>query len=401
MMVLGSLLILSTIAVEFAYNSHISYEIASSERDRLQAYYLARSALNLIRLELKVERQLRAQLAGLLKNLSGSGVTSDPLCKQLPFSTGLLKGLASGALLGGGGGGEPGGEEEGAEEKGKVPEEAKMVEGAEEFLDFGGDFEVVCDTEERKINLNVFRTSPLPAAGTAGGPLSLYDDQKNMLFALLSQKEFDPIFGGGGKPDEIRKVVNAIADWADRDDRINESPGVSGGSEDSDYTGTGTTYKVKNGKYATPAELLLVAGVGDDLYQKLSPQVTVYGDNKINLCQASDELVRAFAFRYSQSTPGITPINREDEDKLNTIVEAVRMACSDPAPTPANVAGAIATAMGAAGAAGLDKQITTTNRFYRVEATGQVQESRVKITAVLDTAPTNPNLWKTLYFRVE
>lgn len=399
MMVLGSLLILSTIAVEFAYNSHISYEIASSERDRLQAYYLARSALNLIRLELKVERQLRAQLAGLLKNLSGSGVTSDPLCKQLPFSTGLLKGLASGAIFGGGG--ETGGEEGGAEEKGKVPEEAKMVEGAEEFLDFGGDFEVVCDTEERKINLNVFRTSPLPAAGTAGGPLSLYDDQKNMLFALLSQKEFDPIFGGGGKPDEIRKVVNAIADWADRDDRINESPGVSGGSEDSDYTGTGTTYKVKNGKYATPAELLLVAGVGDDLYQKLSPQVTVYGDNKINLCQASDELVRAFAFRYSQSTPGITPINREDEDKLNTIVEAVRMACSDPAPTPANVAGAIATAMGAAGAAGLDKQITTTNRFYRVEATGQVQESRVKITAVLDTAPTNPNLWKTLYFRVE
>ena len=271
-----------------------------------------------------------------------------------------------------------------------------MVEGAEEFLDFGGDFEVVCDTEERKINLNVFRTSPLPAAGTAGGVLSLYDDQKNMLFALLSQKEFDPIFGG--KPDEIRKAVNAIADWADRDDRINESPGVSGGSEDSEYTGT---YKVKNGKYATPAELLLVAGVGDDLYQKLSPQVTVYGDNKINLCQASDELVRAFAFRYSQSTPGITPISRDDEDKLNTIVEAVRMACSDPAPTPANVAGAITTAMGATGAAGLDKQITTTNRFYRVEATGQVQESRVKITAVLDTAPTNPNLWKTLYFRVE
>jgi type II secretory pathway component PulK len=401
MLVLGSLLVLSTIAVEFAYNTHVSYEVAASERDRLQAYYLARSALNLIRLELKTERQLRTTYAGLLKNLTGTGVTSDPLCKQIPFSTEFLKGLASGALLGGGETAEEGKKEEEKKEEGgekTPPQEGEAVAGAEEFLDFTGDFDVTCDTEERKINLNVFRADPIPegATGTTGTS-SLYDAQKDMLFALLSQKEFEPIFEG--KPDEIRKVVNAIADWADRDDRINEAPGVAGGSEDSEYSGY--RYKVKNGKYATVAEILLVAGVGDDLYQKLAPQITVYGDNKINLCQASPELVRAFVFRISQSTPGVAPIAKDDEEKLNAAVDQILFACGDPAPTPANVANAIATALGASSIPGLDKQITTTNRFFRIEATGRVNESRVRVAAVLDTAGANPNLWKTLYYRVE
>ena len=47
MLVLGSLLIISTIVVEFAYNAHIAYDVAASQRDRLRAEYLAQSALNL------------------------------------------------------------------------------------------------------------------------------------------------------------------------------------------------------------------------------------------------------------------------------------------------------------------------------------------------------------------
>lgn len=398
MLVLGSLVILSTIAVEFAYNSHISYELASAERDRLQAYYLARSALNLARLELFVERQLRAQFASLLRNLGGSGVTADPLCKQIPLSTGLLKGLASGALLGTGGGEE--GEEGEEEEKKEVEGEGEMVSGAEEFLTFGGDFEVGCDTEERKINLNVFRADPTAATATPGAEtLSLYEEQKGLLFSLLSQKEFEPIFKE--KPDEIRKVVNSIADWADKDDRINEAPGMSGSSEESEYGGPEYHYKVKNGKYLTVSEILLVAGVGDDLYRKLAPQLTVYGqDNKINLCQASDEVVKAFVFKYAQTTPGVAPINPADEERWTAILDPIRTACNEPQPTAAAVANAVATALGTTASAALTRQITTANRFYRIDATGLVRESQVRISAVVDTQG-NPNLWKTLYFRVE
>jgi general secretion pathway protein K len=412
MMVLGALLILTTLVVEFAYNAHVGYDLAASQRDRLKAYYLARSGYNLARLELKFEKDIRARYASLLKNLKGSGVTADPLCKQIPLSTGLLKGLSSGALPGMGGGETAGGEEESEkeapppedEDKPKFRETGEAVEGSEEFLSFDGDFAVDCDTEERKINLNVFRADPLgaagggaPAAPAVGGALSPYDLQKELLFSLMSQTAFEPIFEG--KPDEIRKVVNSIADWADRDDRINEAPGVSGSSEESEYEGFG--YKPKNGKYATVAELLLVAGVGDDLFKLLAPEVTVYGDNKINVCQASDEMIRAFVVRFIAANPGMAPISPTDDAKWTAVIEAVHFACSEPSPQPAAVAAAVAPVIGAPTPAALASQITTTNRFYRIEATGMSGESEAKIAAVIDASQPNPNLWKTLYFRVE
>lgn len=407
-LVLGSLVVLSTIAVEFAYNAHVSYELASAERDQLKAYYLARSAYNLIRLELSVEKQLRVQFASLLKDMPGTGMTADPLCKKLPLSTSLLKGLSSGALEGEGG---EEGEKEKTDQKKKgeeqaAPEEGEMVKGAEDFLNFDGDFEVSCDTEERKLNLNVFR-EPASAAGLTGAeatpspdaPLPLYWEQRNLLKSLLSQKEFQPIFNG--KSDEIQKVVNAIADWTDRDDRINEAPGLAGAPEDSEYAGPEFHYKVKNGRYASVAEILLVAGVGDDLYNQLAPQLTVYGvDNKVNLCQASDEMIKAFLFKYSQTVPGVAPLNPEDEDRWSVILTSVRQACDKPIPSASEVASAITAAVGGSDATKLAKQITTDNRFYRIEATGTVHESRVKIVAVIDTKD-NPNSWKTLYFRVE
>jgi hypothetical protein len=96
-------LILTTMVVEFAYNAHVGYDLASAERDRLKSFYLARSGYNLARLELKFEKDIRARFASQLKGMKGSGVTADPLCKQIPLSTGLLKGLAAGQIPGLGG----------------------------------------------------------------------------------------------------------------------------------------------------------------------------------------------------------------------------------------------------------------------------------------------------------
>ncbi|MBI3540650.1 MAG: general secretion pathway protein GspK [Deltaproteobacteria bacterium] len=407
-MVLASLLIITTIAVEFAYNSHVAYELASSQRDQLAAYYLARSAINLQRVELKIEKQLRAQYAGQLGQVANSGITSEPFCKQMPLSTGLLKGLSSGLLTGG-----PAKPDEATKKEETPAPEAKkdlekgspaqVVEGAKDFLDFNGDFEAVCDTEERKINLNIFRADPLAASGTQTGtqqavtPQSLYDDQKSMLYALLMQKEYESIFKG--RPDEVKKVVNAIADWADKDDQINEAPGLAGGAEDSLYTSYG--YKVKNGKYASVAEILLVAGVGDDLYQKLAPELTVYGDNKINVCQASAPMVRAYITKFAQTNPGIPTISPNDTSAWAKVETALQLVCNTPAPQPVNVAAAITSALGVPPVPALASQISTVNRFYRIEATGEVNGSRVRLVTILDGGQIGAAAWKPLYFRVE
>ena len=429
MLVLGSLLIISTIVVEFAYNAHIAYDVAATQRDRLRAEYLAQSAANLTRLALRSERELRTRFASLLSQLGSSEVTSDPFCKLFPISTGILQGIGQGSLPG-----LTNAEGETENESGeKPPEENPPVDETEEqpdLMNLGGDFMGSCDTEERKINLNAFAQPLLPEGGPSA-PTASYEDQKNLLYTLLTQPEFEKLFEG--KREKIRDVVNAIADWADADDQINEALGIAGGYEESLYGDL--DYKPKNGRYLSPQELLLVPGVGDDLFRLLEPHVTVYGDNKINLCQGDEALIRAFLIHYSQTTPGASPLNPEDERTMGAVLESVRLACQQQNPQPMQVAQAISSVLGgspgsaatarrsarsprrgepsepsdeagspapaATGASGLVSRISTQNRFYRIQAVGTVGETEVRILTVIDTQTVDPNLWKTLYFRAE
>ncbi len=372
-LVLGAVLVLSTILVDFAYNAHVTYELASSERDRLKAYYLARSGLQLVQLELKTEKNLRTNYASLLQQIGGTGISSDPLCKQLPLSTGLLRGITVDF----------------------APED-------QQFLSFDGDFDVSCDSEERKINLNVFRAANTASSTTSSSSTStIYDSQKSLLTSLLSQPEYEELFKD--KREEITKVVNAIADWVDADDRINEAPGITGSDEDTEYQGSEFHYKVKNGKYETTDELLLVAGMGDDLFKKIKDQVTVFGNNKINLCQADEAMVRAFVQSFTQNTPGAIPISPTDELKWTEILSGIQLACQQTSPTSAGIAAAITQATGAAVNSTLASQISTstTSQFYRFESVGEVQESRVRITSVVYLPSRSSNPAKTLYFRVD
>ncbi len=408
-LVLGILVILSALVVEMAEQAHISYELVSTERDRLKAFYLARSAIQMVRLEVKIEKQLRSQFANLLQNLQGAGVVSDPLCKQIPLSTGLLKGLAQGGLT-------ASADKKPDKKETKPAKEEKIgepSESAKEFLQFDGDFDVVCDTEERKINVNLFRSgavleggettglaSETPPQGILSGDRgSLYENQKQLLTALLNQSEFDSFFEG--KRDLIKKIVNSIADWVDPDDRINEAPGIAGGSEQSEYPST-SSYKVKNGKYTSLAELLLLPEMTDDLFQKLAPHLTLYGEAQINVCQAEDTLLKAFVIRTLQTVSNLTTPPRMDESRWQSLLTAVHLACNQPSPQVTQIAQAISGSLGLTGDANLARQITTSNRFYRFEATGVVGDSQVKIRQVIDTGGGQfPGAWKTLYFQIE
>ncbi|MBI4374280.1 MAG: general secretion pathway protein GspK [Deltaproteobacteria bacterium] len=414
MMVLASLLIISTVVVEFAYNAHVAYSAATTLKDRTKAYFLAQSAMNLTRFELAKERQLRQQFASLLSQMPGAGVGNDPFCKMFPLSTQMIQGITTGSVTLG---------EEGFSKTDQAPDKEKPME---DLLNLGGDFEGRCDTEEGKINLNAFRASVGgSSAPTEEGEGTLntaasrgYENQKNLLTSLLTQPEFEKV--SEGSVDSMRKMAGAIADWIDADDRINEAAGL-GGYEDGDYSNL--PYKPKNGKMGTKAELLLIPDLGDDLYRLLEPNVTVYGDEKINLCQATGETTRAFLQNYSQTTPGAFPFNPRDETRVGSLLDSIEEACSVPNPRPAQIAQVITATLGGQtgaeeaeeGAAegrkgrarprrsgsGLASQIRTTNRFYLIEATGTVGETWVRIRSVLDTNGTNPNLWKILYYRVE
>jgi len=86
-------------------------------------------------------------------------------------------------------------------------------------------------------------------------------------------------------------VSNAIVDWLDTD-----QDGVDGsGPEDQIYGYSANPNGVlsKNGPFDSLQEIRLVYGITDEVWAKLEPLVTVYGDLKMNINTADAKLLKA------------------------------------------------------------------------------------------------------------
>ncbi len=87
-----------------------------------------------------------------------------------------------------------------------------------------------------------------------------------------------------------RKLAAAILDWRDPDSLTQ----AEGGAEDGDYSSEGLPYGAKDAPFETVAELQLVLGMDQTLFEKLAPHLTVYsGQGRPNEQYASAEVLRA------------------------------------------------------------------------------------------------------------
>lgn len=448
-LVLSAVTVLTTMGVEFAYNTNIYYNLAQNERNRLQAYYLAKSAYSFMQLELKFDRMFRQVVK--TQNLSqylGSSANL-PLCQQFPISTGLIRAVfLNGAIPGMPGGqegeGEPASEESQAasealstDESGedetidKMRKETSISQekSAKEFLQFEGDFDAECIDESTKINLNGF--AGLAQTPGAENALSPFDQYKQFIFRFLSEERFKDLF----KEADLRPldVVNNIGDWIDGNNEMNDFDGRSGGTENSLYQKAGAQYKVRNGKLLTLLETYMIDGVIDEWFAPMMDYFTVYGDMTINVCSASHEVVEGLIRRYVDSTPGLPPLRLEDANEMKTLVQAISDGCAaggtgdqlkqqvaaaldtaiksissgvpappqnpgmlpQPAPTPQTPGAPETTAT-----TGFAAFISTEPRYYTLMLTGQTGDTTVRIKAAIDVKETDPKKWKLLYWKV-
>ncbi|MBI4412491.1 MAG: general secretion pathway protein GspK [Deltaproteobacteria bacterium] len=432
LIVLSTLMVLTTSVVEFAYNSRVNYRLAIHAKERLQAYYLAKSALNFSKLILKYHKETEKLLES--AGSAAEAMGTEPLYRMMPLSSELLRGALGGDLSGLTGEGE---EEEGAEES--PPDDSAADEGGEEekpaaeeniesgismvskeeaekFLSFDGDFSAEITEEQTRYDLNkiaaIVSTSPS------------YDRRKQLLYSLLMNPKFADLFEN--RESDAAALVHALSDWVDSNGVINEFENVQRGDEDSLYSDAG--YPVKNGKILSRSEMRLVAGMNDDIYQILEPFVTVYsGDEKINVCIGdAEDMIKAMIYHYTHHAGCASPVDYEDEEKMTELVSAVTGACPD----TSAIASALNSALGltdletsttsetssgtsststsstagssVAGCAFQFKDLLTKdNKIFNIRATGTVGETEVNIVSVLNTSSTNPNQWKVLYFRVE
>lgn len=413
MLVLAALVVLTTMAAEFAFNTNVSYHMAMSERDRLKAQYLALSSYRFMLVELKFDKVFRSVIEKQNLGQIVGGSANMPLCQQFPISTALIK-----AVFLGGAEGEDA--EEGAGAVGMLPEEfSKLVsieqrEEAGKFLDFEGDFEGECIDESSRVNLNAFAI--WKPDNVIEGKLNEYDQFKEFLVKFLSDQAFEDLFEKADvKPAD---VVRNIADWVDTNERINESGGIMGAPEDTLYERKGLTYPLKNGKFTTPDEVYLVEGVVDDWFYPLQNRFTIYGDGKVDVCNAPSDVVAALIRRYVEGLPDAPVIDYTDGELMDKLVTAVMDGCSlggTGEQLKKNVSDVLDMALkeltgavyesaveggGAGGVKGFGEFIATERRFISLILSGLVGDVAVTIFTTLDIGDNDPKRWKILYWKV-
>lgn len=432
LMVLASLVMLSSLVVEFAYNSNVTYNLALNEKDRLQAFYLAQSGVSFAELVIKYDKDAKKMAEQASKKL-GKSIQIQPLYEMIPINTGMIRGLAGLEE-----GGAPGAGEGGTEAAGKPPAEGQAdgegaaknevgdavfstidTKGAESFLAFEGDFSAEVSEEESKLNLNAFY-GLTPSQKT-------YDRLKGTLYHLLATDEFKGFFDDRYRG--AKDLAQNIVDYIDRDDAQNEAGGQERGREG---IGSGKAVKMKNAKLLSLEELIMVPGVTDPILQKLKNYVTIYGqDEKIYVCRAQEPLVRALILAYAESNPNkMEPLRDDNEELIKKALDAVLNSCPDtqamasdldkalgataPESEPSGgttESGPTATATGPTSKSGtkppasqgdtFTNMVKSDATFFTINSTGTVGESEVKVKKVLDTSSGNPRQWKELYWRVE
>lgn len=424
MLVLGAITLLSALAVDFGRESQVNLRMAMNERNNLQAEYLARSSINMLRLLMVKERALKNTIT----QLSGGAIDPKvPLCKQFPLSTELLRGVFSTIS---GSGQKPDESDETPEVEtaaaNKVVTQFERA-AAESFLSFSGDFDAECEDESSKINLNRFAT--LQSDQQTLGGLNAYDQYKQLITQFLSRREVKALFIGDESEQEqkIEDAVRNIADWIDTDTQINERPGVRSGDERSIYSDREDGFELRNGRMATLDEAYLIEGVTDSWFAPISSYFTIYGGDKVNVCTAEPAIVEALIRSYAANNERIPSIGEEDHELIDSVVEGVATLCADPQVSAQQITQTVESLLTRQGAAsdgfytappanggapvtpgaggGFADLITIESGPFRLIATGRVgtanHQNSVRIDMLLDTSDQDPKKWRTLYWHIQ
>jgi general secretion pathway protein K len=271
LMVLITIAVLSVVVLDFVYQTRIDVQIAANVRDRVKAYYLARSAMNFSRLILYFQGQVDRFAGGTIK-----------LYQLIPIESDLAKALTTGEL----------GEAFGLR--------GVNLGKAKGFGEFEGGFSAEIEDEYSKINVNALDSIPSIAAPVVAQILALIASPRYQ--AMWEAPDAD------GQYNTPADVIMAMHDWMDSNttlDVLNAEllikdpfsqatvfvPGTSG--EDSRYDMLKDPYKNKNDPFITVDELNLVRGISDDFMAEFGDKFTTFSDPSLllNLNSVNDPMM--------------------------------------------------------------------------------------------------------------
>jgi general secretion pathway protein K len=258
--VIVSVAVLTAMAVDLAYSSRVSLQIAANARDELRAHYLARSGVAMARMVLSLQEKVDGvPMAG-----KSAAFPRIQLWNLVPVGPVLTDGLF-------GRGGETGGKDAGAKEG---PDST---------------FDARIEDEGRKVNAQL--------VGYTVGDQTLRL-QAQALYRLVCDARWDPLFDredAKGNRTSREDLLVRIRDWVESAQTGSalklgdgSTAGTCGlivgsppfenafGDKNQPYDRGEDRYKTKNARMDSLDELYLVAGIGDAFMAAFGDQLTVY-----------------------------------------------------------------------------------------------------------------------------
>jgi len=257
--VIVAIAVVLVITNEFGTSTNVDLMAAANYRDQMRSHFLARSAINLSELVIRIQQRLDN-----VQQLRDMGIRITDFADQVllafcgnPEQVQSMVGFSSSDVKGLG-------------------------------VDIGtcGIVDRQITTEDDKINLNC-----------ANGGKTVEDVLKSTLDALVYFPAYDPVFeeadAEGYRRDRATQVA-AILDYIDSNGaHINDI----GTTEDYGYENLKDVYKPKNNYVDTIGELRLVRGVDDRFWTLFGAGFTAYGGCKVNLSSLSNnQLIAAVIY---------------------------------------------------------------------------------------------------------
>lgn len=282
--------IMLPIVTDMNYEAKTEFDLAMNYKRKAEAQALAASAVNFA----TVIFDLQKQVAGVL---SSFGVNQKiEIWDIVPFDTQLLRSFTTAGPFVDvedivSGDTSEDGEERVAGSITNAETDETYTETGDPIFKFPGDFRIDFESEDTKINLNQL------AYGSKAAVI-------RMLEGIIEPEFYDFIFlENTSRPEYVERseLIQNIVDWVDvGDDKYTDGEKyISGGDEQSAYDDFIPQYKVKNSRFNTKQELLMVYGVTPLVYRILEPHTTIYSTGKINITKASpfmlEALIRAYA----------------------------------------------------------------------------------------------------------
>lgn len=281
--VLVAVSIVLVLVAQFATNTNVDLFAATNQRDQMRAEFLARSAINLSELVIRIQQRLDN-----MKETRGQVQITDFADQVLMAFCGTRE-----------------------EVKAAVGFDTSSVKGLGAEIGTCGIVNREITTEDDKLNVNCFN-------GAA------WQTQKSALDAMLFFNAYDPVFeeaDAEGYRRDRQQQVAAIVDYIDTNTLRLQDRGTT---EDYGYESLKDAYRPKNNYIDTVGELKLVRGIDDRFWTLFGDAFTVYGGCKINLSSLKNTQLIA-AVLYLGAKNASDPII-QDPKKLFALASIVARA---------------------------------------------------------------------------